>query len=129
MDTPLERITFCPHCGNRAPQTLLLTQGYVQRAWYTDNGAEASMRAAYYVAACATCRELLLYQKVMPTDEENFLSANMIWPQQGLDPSVPKTVSTIYEEARNRPECVCRADSACIGGSLQGSGCDQKQSC
>lgn len=99
MNTSAERIAFCPHCGNRAPQRLRLTQDYMERAWYTDTGDEAPIPSTYYVAECATCGELLLYQEGHPSSQSGFWDAGLIWPSYGLSDSAPASVREIYSEA------------------------------
>ncbi len=100
MDEPQQRIDFCPHCGNRAPQRLRLTQEYQAQAWYTDTGIEAPMPAVYYVVECATCNQLLIYQELLPEpDHGGFATAELAWPSYGLGPAVPGSVREIYSEA------------------------------
>lgn len=101
MDTssPIKRIAFCPHCGNRAPQRLVYMQQFDERVWLTSTGQEDAHPAAYFVAVCETCSEVLIYQAYMAFEETDFREAKLVWPKVALDVSVPEGVARIYEEA------------------------------
>ena len=90
------RIGFCPHCCNRAPQSLLCTQQHETVGWGIADGDEFPYEGCYFVARCETCKEILIYYSF---EDNAFQSAEMIWPNVGLDKSVPKEVSRIYDEA------------------------------
>jgi hypothetical protein len=97
----IEKISYCPHCGNNAPQKLVHTQLYSERAWSAEDGAEDKLPAAYFVAVCQTCHQLLLYGSTgISSEEAAFRQAGLVWPQSGrLHSAVPRTVAAIYTEA------------------------------
>jgi hypothetical protein len=86
-------IKFCPHCCNRAPQTILHEQEYEGRGWLVHDGEEMEYDGKYIVARCETCKEILLYHSSF--DDE----PTLIFPKTGLHSSVPSQISKIYEEA------------------------------
>jgi len=98
-------ITFCPHCGNRAPQKLVYTQAYKGRWYSVESGEETRDKeippSTYFIAVCETCNEILVYHDAVE-DYENegiFNSSNLLWPESGLHKSVPKIVAECYSEA------------------------------
>jgi hypothetical protein len=60
------------------------------------DGDEIPFDATYFIARCETCREILIYYS---STEEDFQLAELYWPDIGLNKSVPKEVSHIYDEA------------------------------
>lgn len=97
--TQEKRIDFCPHCNNRAPQTLLNIQEYNCMTWAVDDGDEAEYPARYFVAKCDTCSEILLYHRIIGMEPDGFEHAELLWPDFELHNSVPDSVSSIYSEA------------------------------
>jgi hypothetical protein len=98
----IRKVAFCPHCGNRAPQCLLLTQQFLERGFHMDGTLdEHEFISAYYVAKCETCSEILLYYALDEFPEKNrFTDASLMYPIQGiLDQNVPERVRLCYEEA------------------------------
>lgn len=102
MSTPVRNVAFCPHCGNTAPQQLV----HFQRFWtygYRMDGTETEpdLECAYFVAACETCHEILVYlaEGYIP-EGNNFSEVGLVWPDAGFLPSsVPDRVRSCYEEA------------------------------
>jgi len=90
------KIGFCPHCCNRAPHTLVHIQQYQSVGWEISDGDEMPYEGTYLVARCETCKEILIYHSIASHD---FQSAELLWPDVGLDKTVPKEVSRIYDEA------------------------------
>jgi Domain of unknown function (DUF4145) len=94
-----QRIGFCPHCCNRAPQVLVYVQQYEAVGWMTDADevkVEIPYDATYFVVRCETCKEILLYHA---DNEDAFASSELIWPNISLDKAVPQDISRIYDEA------------------------------
>jgi len=68
---------------------------------------EDGLPSAYFVVACETCGEILLYDAIIDIPEdEDFHLARLVWPKPGgLHSAVPKAVAECYAEAaiiRNR---------------------------
>jgi len=56
--------------------------------------------ATYYLAACSTCDDVILYWEVDDVPQGSFVDLNMVWPDRGVLPdAVPKRVRDIYREA------------------------------
>jgi hypothetical protein len=98
-DTHTKTVRFCPHCGNVAPQTLQYVHRCYEEEWSND-GEPVSMPAVYFVVSCETCNGFLVYADWgnIP-NEDDFSKVDLLWPQIGLHPSIPKRVSNIYSEA------------------------------
>jgi uncharacterized protein DUF4145 len=101
-----QNVAFCPHCGNRAPQRLLLKYDYEHPYSLTveEDGNSYSEKvgsSSYFVAACTTCEELLLYNHYRhQVGVENFTHADLLYPEGiELDRSVPDKVRACYAEA------------------------------
>lgn len=134
----IRRVTFCPHCGNKAPQKLIHSQYFEDTGWDTKEGTPIDdIPGSYFVAVCETCNQILLYGKFgeYPEDESiEFRGADLLWPDQSkLHKSVPKVVADIYDEAirikshapnafavqiRRSLEAICE-DKGAKQGSLQ----------
>lgn len=96
------RISFCPHCSNRAPHRLVhIQEGEEVELFYTIDGEERTNEwmETYYIAICETCERPLVYLAEKSRHEEDFSDAHRIWPVSGLDPAVPKIVGKCYQEA------------------------------
>lgn len=95
------RVSFCPHCGNRAPQEVVYTQHFLDTYWGVESGKPDEVPSVCHVARCETCSRLLLYEAPEEVAaEQNFNELYLVWPDSGkLHPSVPKSVATIYAEA------------------------------
>jgi hypothetical protein len=74
----------------------VFTQQYESIGWTVSDGDEIPFDASYFIVRCETCKELLIYHSIPSND---FHDAELLWPKVGLDKSVPKEVSHIYEEA------------------------------
>ena len=97
----IRKVSFCPHCGNRAPQKLVHVQNCSGTGWLTDTGEEMDLTVIYFTASCDTCNHLLIYSSVDDfVDDQNFNTAELVFPKSGeLPKSVPKAVANIYNEA------------------------------
>ncbi|HET6572108.1 MAG TPA: DUF4145 domain-containing protein [Fimbriiglobus sp.] len=91
---------YCPHCGNKAPQSM--------RRFHECAIGEEEL-VVYYAAVCSTCSEPLLYSQgpltrtygSMPGPQQFFPHAlRLLWPKLGsLHESVPEPIRGKYEEA------------------------------
>lgn len=121
-------IQFCPHCCNRAKQEKLNEQIYKSVAWGVDDGEETECEGTYHVYKCTTCGEILVYHHLFDFEP------TLVFPDIGLDDSVPESVSVIYNEAvrvkyispnsfavqiRRALEALCQ-DRDAVKGSLAG---------
>lgn len=101
----IQKVAFCPHCGNRAPQRLLVKHDYrhpYDRSFHEDGNVYSEEDSStYFVAACETCNEILLYNHyTWKVSAENFLHADLVYPEGiELDKSVPDRVRACYAEA------------------------------
>jgi len=86
-------ISFCPHCCNRAPQTIVHEQEYDGISWGIDDGEEDRYDGQYFVSRCETCKQILLYHSIFDAEPE------LIFPVISLGKFVPESVSDIYDEA------------------------------
>lgn len=135
----IRQVAFCPHCSNRAPQTLLLRHHCSAQVWFEwdelDSDEEGQIEVTYFVATCDTCQGLLLYAAF---DEHHFGKefhlTRLLWPQNGVTlEAVPDRVADIYSEAlkikniapnafavqiRRALEAICE-DRGARGGTLQ----------
>jgi len=99
---PIRSVSFCPHCGNQAPQRLIHTQKFLGKGYGLDGTLFVDdLPSAYFVATCETCDEIQLYISVADdVEDKRFTEATLIWPDAGrLHPSVPETVRACYQEA------------------------------
>lgn len=96
-------VAFCPHCGNRVPQQLVYQTHFCSYGFDREgNKTDYDCPAAYFVAECGTCHEILVYlaEGYLP-EEDKFSDAGLIWPDPGfLDPGVPELIREIYKEAK-----------------------------
>lgn len=110
LDEPrgeIQRVAFCPHCGNRAPQRLLLKHDYdhpYRSLVLEEDGnsySEKEAGSSYFVAVCTTCDEVLLYNHYRhKVSAENFTHADLLYPEGiELERSVPSKVRACYAEA------------------------------
>lgn len=86
-------IEFCPHCCNRAKQEKIHEQPYRAVAWSVDDGEEDECEGTYHIYKCSTCNEILVYHHLFD------FQFSLVYPDVGLDDSVPERVSHIYDEA------------------------------
>ena len=65
------------------------------------NKTDNDLPAAYYVAECETCHEILVYlAEAYVPKEEHFPDSGLIWPDPGyLGQGVPDLIKEIYQEA------------------------------
>ena len=101
MSKETRNISFCPHCSNRAPQKLVCTQHYLERAWNVESGQESEPDPwSTFIATCETCHQVLLYDN--PGDhltEDEFHLGEILYPEYGLHSSVPEKIRKVYDEA------------------------------
>lgn len=95
-------MAFCPHCNNKAPQTLIHTQEF-EESWYSeDSYQEEKINGYYYVASCDTCKGILVYADILSrqADKVNFAFYQLLWPEEKTLPyEAPRHIRKIYEEA------------------------------
>ena len=78
---------------------------YDDTAWNISDGTvtDKYCPAAYYIACCETCNQILLYHNWAEGSEpetSHFYTSNLVWPESGkLHPSVPEKIADIYQEA------------------------------
>ncbi|WP_397570386.1 DUF4145 domain-containing protein [Schlesneria sp. T3-172] len=100
MDLPDKKwVTYCPHCGNDAPQVLV---GNCSKVVPRDSSHH------YFLLQCQTCSEVLLYRQldwrqlhsigaIERFETDDF---QLVWPRLSvLDVCVPFSVQKIYSEA------------------------------
>lgn len=128
MTEEIRKVSFCPHCGNRAPQKLLHVQRYMERSWIASTGKESEPAPwSTFVAVCETCNHILLYDNVgdqLKGDHFNY--GDLIYPKHGLDNSVPKAIREIYEEAARIKEVAPNAFAVQIRRALEALCSDRK---
>ncbi len=98
----IKAVGFCPHCGNKAPQELRFSHEFLTYAFKSDGTKiENEVPAKYFVSTCGTCQEVLLYlHEVEHINDDDFIKADLVWPDEGNLPStVPESVKRCYEEA------------------------------
>lgn len=98
----IRNVAFCPHCGNKAPQKLVYSNQYLSYGFDMQGNKTADdMPAAYFVAECETCHEILVYLAEAYIPEKNqFSDIGLIWPDPGyLGKGVPESIREIYKEA------------------------------
>jgi hypothetical protein len=98
---PIRRVAFCPHCNNRAPQTLIHSQTFEDKGYGVSDDTEGFIPSIYHVDSCDTCNEILVYLDFGEQfGAEHFEDSDLAWPQKKtLSKSVPRDVNRIYEEA------------------------------
>lgn len=99
---PIRSVAYCSHCGNRVTQRLIHVQRFLCRGFQADGTREEyDYPSVYYVAACETCDEILLYLDDFDEFGENlFAKASLVWPEpRTLHHSIPDHVRSCYEEA------------------------------
>ncbi len=96
----IQKVAFCPHCGNRAPQELILTHYFDEEVFDTD-GKLLFIPSVYFITKCMTCNQILLYNEWGDiSDKTSFTDTKLVWPDPGvLDKSVPDRIRTYYQEA------------------------------
>lgn len=109
MSTPRPHIAFCPHCGNRSPQRVVLEHTY-RDVWYSEDGTpsppDSTPDSEAIVCVCGTCDSLLVYDGISREETQHW--PELAYPRDfALSKFVPGGVSTIYHEAamvkRNAP--------------------------
>ncbi len=98
--TEADRTAFCPHCGNVAPQRVMLRHSY-QTEWYDLSGqkmTEPGPDMEAIVCICRTCNELLVYDGM--AESECGAWPPLGYPDSGeLHKSVPSQIRAVYAEA------------------------------
>jgi hypothetical protein len=136
MDIEITNVSYCPHCGNEAPQLLIHKQKFFRKNWNSKpNEPSEHTPWSSFVAACQTCGNLLIYDNAGDqTDDKRFSRCDLVYPTWRLIPgSIPKIVADAYSEAsrirekspnafalliRRALEVVCN-DQGVIGKNLQ----------
>ena len=75
------RTSFCPHCCNRAPQELKLVQRFADQGYDLVDQEAIDYDASYYIAICATCKQVLVYYTFDEMGEQGFPEAELLWPE------------------------------------------------
>lgn len=98
---PIRMTAFCPHCCNRAPQTLVHSQPCEFTLYDVKDGSPEIELMDMYVASCDTCKGLLIYSDMGGgEDKEHFADNYLVWPEKKtLHQAVPKDIRQVYEEA------------------------------
>jgi hypothetical protein len=119
--TPIRRVLYCPHCGNRAPQRLIHRQRYYERSWYVTSGEESRDLWSTFVAVCETCGKVLLYDNLGDVlDDAEFEKAELEYPKSGgLSMDVPETIRKVYEEAVRTKEIAPNAFAVQVRRALE----------
>ena len=107
MSDPIRRVSFCPHCGNKAPQRLIHTQRFEERAWSSEDGSESDpVPWSSFVVVCETCDRVLVYDNIGDQlDDGEFHRGELEYPRSGkLDDAVPRDIRDVYEEAQRIKE-------------------------
>jgi Domain of unknown function (DUF4145) len=124
------KVGFCPHCGNRAPQNLLLKHSYTADTYSVEDGRknEADAPCEYFIAECATCNELLVYHSFAAlVPDEDFTEADLVYPTSPeLHASVPEIVRVCYSEAAKVKNAAPNAYAVMIRRSLEAL-CDDRK--
>jgi len=124
MSKPLTRLEICPHCGNKAPQRLVLMQ-LTESSTLDSDWNELPAPAAWYIAICEACSNVLVYcgwaEGCIP-EEDHFLHhlTILMWPKsEALHPAVPKPIVAIYKEAHRIKEIAPNAFAVQIRRALE----------
>jgi hypothetical protein len=124
----IRRIAYCTHCGNRAPQELIHTQRYLERAWsYPEGKKTKPSRWSMFVAVCDTCNQLLLYENAGDqTVPEHFDKCELVFPRPSrVSIAVPREIAAIYEEAIRIKELAPNAFAVQIRRALEALASDK----
>jgi hypothetical protein len=93
-------IAFCPHCGNTAPQKVVLRHSHGVQLYKEDGSVEQEFcpEGEAIICVCQTCNEVLLYDGL--AEDETGDWPRLQYPRSpDLPASVPTHVSDIYVEA------------------------------
>lgn len=124
---PIRRIAYCTNCGNRAPQELIHTQKYLERAWGADGRESDPHPWSMFVAVCETCSQLLLYENLGDqASPEDFERCELVFPKPlRLGIAVPREIAAIYEEAIRIKELAPNAFAVQIRRALEALAADK----
>jgi len=122
MADNIRKVSYCPHCGNRAPQRLIHIQKHFERSWSVSDGSESEPTPwSTFIAVCETCGHLLLYDN--PGDvigEKDFYKCSLVFPLEAkLHNAVPEKISKIYDEAHRIKEIAPNAFAVQIRRALE----------
>jgi Domain of unknown function (DUF4145) len=113
MSKEKRRISFCPHCGNVAPQRLV----YEHETTAKEIDAAGDLMevtpteaAGYYLAVCETCDAPVLYfydggapvvepyipQSEVEDEQPDFYYADRVWPVHRVPAGLPDKVKQSY---------------------------------
>jgi hypothetical protein len=102
MTGQITNIAFCPHCGNRAPQSLIHRQYYSEKAWESEHEQRSEdIPWSSFVASCGTCQKIIVYDNPGNTIFDNeFSRGELVYPNiPFLYHFVPEKVVNAYAEA------------------------------
>jgi hypothetical protein len=97
------KVAFCPHCGNVAPQRLVFAHRFEDKGYAMADTAprDQTFPTVAYLTICETCDNVLLYGVTwnIPEDDD-FTKSFLLYPAgPQLHHSVPSRVQEIYAEA------------------------------
>ena len=121
IEKNIQRIAFCPHCGNKAPQKLIHIQHYLEEGYGYD-GKIDHLPSTQYVVACSACQELLIYVNFCDQiGADEFDQCPLAWPKHKiLDSSVPESIREIYAEASRIKQTSPNGFAVLIRKALEG---------
>jgi hypothetical protein len=122
MPDPERHVAFCPHCGNTAPQRIVLRHAYTTD-WYGSDGQrlpteDGNPDCEAIVCTCETCNEILLYNGLAVSETGEW--PDLQYPRGSqLHTSVPADVRDVYDEAARVKAQAPRAFAILIRRALE----------
>jgi hypothetical protein len=102
----IESISYCLHCGNKAPQKLVFLKEFISDYAEDNNGEEIPILFGVdYILECQTCSRLSVYVTDVSEQgeaEKSFYQSKRMWPTNTLDLDsfgIPKDILDTYAEA------------------------------
>src|SRR5262245_10388201 len=89
-------IAHCPHCGNEAPQRLLVEHRFEDPRPYEEFGRTSTQHVSscYTIRVCGTCNDLIMYF------DDEYGAVGTVYPSRvELHYGVPEAVRARYDEA------------------------------
>jgi hypothetical protein len=123
---PQKIISFCPHCGNKAPQRVAYTHRYRATMYGVDGTVDDDGPTCEAILCiCETCSEVLLYDGF--AEIETGCRPELSYPRgPRLHRSVPKRIQDVYEEASRIKQQAPNAFAVMIRRALEEI-CDERQ--
>lgn len=114
-------VSYCPHCGNMAPQKLVHVQRYLEKGWSLGGDSVDEIPWSTFVVVCETCHRVLVYDNLGDQWEpEQFHICDLVYPKSGiLHSSVPRGIAEVYEEAYRIKEIAPNAFAVQIRRALE----------